>query len=892
MSEGAISEAAPAGAPITGCLAGVKVIDFTNDSGRFATKLLTEMGADVLRISADGSPGQPLSDPAAAEFGGVLDWWYDGGKRRHVIDIATASGQDAYRQLAQSADVIIETQHPGALAELGIDYQDLAATNAQLVQISLTPFGRTGPRAGWASSDLVSAAMGGILSLTGTPERPLNVWGWQAYNFGGYVAATSALSGLLAARRTGQGAHVDLSIHEVVCGSIENLMMQYFFDDFIAAPAVAPRQGALHWLRVYDLAKCGDGVIMITPTPDPQALFAWMIETGFEEVRKWVGVETIDLLAVIDEVMDAIRRWVEPFDAKELWWEAQSRHIAFGGVLDIAEVCENPQFAYRGFWTEVGSEVSDASQPAGASQEAEGASASQPSLATPLKMPGRFVRWSGQGNAGVVPSKPPATGDEALEEVLADWRARDRISADPDSADQANSDPADPAPANSDSADQANSDPANSDRRPLDGIRIADFTWVLAGPSATKMLGDLGADVIRIQSEEHATIVNSPEHPYYFTWSRSKRSATIDMSHPRALEAARRLIEQCDVLMENFSAGVLASWGLDWETVHSWNPRLVYVTMSGCGHDGPWHHVISYAPTVHAVCGITHLTNFADRSDIGSGFSLNDHLAGFAGAVSAIAALAGRDRTGQGQLIDMAQLEIGTYNIAPAVIQQLAGVSKPVVAGNADGMAGHTPNEVFRCADDNFVAITATCDEQWQSLVEVVAGGSDAGGPASANSPASADSPAVPDSAASADSSAAPDSAALHNPELATQPGRAANKDQIDAVLASWATQRSAAQAAEQLQAVGVPAGPVQTSEDLVLNDPQHAAREYWQPVEHGFFGPRTVDAFAALWNGQRWWPRHLSPQYLGEHNFEVWTELAGYDFEEVAELTGDGLFR
>ncbi len=894
-----------------GCLAGVRVIDFTDDSGRFATKLLTEMGADVLRVSGEGSPGQPLRDPLANAAGGVLDWWYDGGKRRYVIDFgrpeaagsneagsgvagpaavnsdeagvgatnsaAANSGADesterdvyAYRQLAQSADVIIETQRPGRLAELGIDFADLVAANPRLVQISITPFGRTGPRSDWVSSDLVSAAMGGFLSLTGTPNRPLNVWGWQTYNYAGYVAATSALSGLLAARRTGKGAHVDMSIHEVICGSIENMMMQYFFDDHLDIPKVAPRQGSLHWLRAYDLTACGEGTVMITPTPDPQRLFEWMIETGCEEVRKWVGVDTVDLLDEIDDVMDAIRRWIKPFDHRKHWWDAQSRHVAFGAVLDIADVCENPQFAYRGFMAEI--DV--------AGSETDGASSG-------LKIPWRLVRWGDQGNAGVLPPRPPATGDEELEEVLAHWRAigdagssannarsassagssatppNTASAADPGD-DSTNADPGDDS-TNADSTGDSTDDPA--DRRPLDGVRIADFTWVLAGPSATKMLGDLGADVIRIQNEERSTVVNSPDHPYYFTWNRSKRSATLDMKHPRALEAARRLVEQCDVLIENFSAGVLQSWGLDWETVHSWNPRLVYVTMSGCGHDGPWNHVISYAPTVHAVSGTTYLTNFSDRSDVGPGFSLNDHLAGFAGAVSTIAALVGRDRTGQGQLVDMAQLEVGAYNIAPAMIQQLAGVNKPVPAGNVDGMAGHAPNEVYRCADDNFVAITVTCDQQWSALVEKVC----------------CDSETASNEA---------DPAVLRSAELDNPASRAENKTQIDKVLASWTAGRTALQAAEQLQAVGVPAGPIQASIDLVNDDPQHAFRNYWQPVDHDVFGPRTVDAFAALWNGQRWWPRHLSPAYLGEHNFDVWTEIAGYEFEEVAELIGEGLF-
>lgn len=823
---------------VHGALSGLRVVDLTGDAGRFATKLLTELGADVVRVST-GPPGLPLADPAAAALGGVADWWYDGGKRRCPVDLGTAEGHDAYRQLAAAADVVVETERPGRLADAGIDYPDISAVNPALVQVSITPFGRTGPRAQWLGSDLVAAAMGGMMALTGLADCPLNVWGRQAYNYAGFVAATSGIAAALSARATGQGAHLDLSIHETVTGSIENLFMQYFFDDLLPLPRVAPRQGALHWLRAYDLAECvgGDGgYVMITPTPTPDLLLEWMVETGSDEVDKWIGIDPGELLLSVDEVMDAVRRWIAPQDAREVWWEAQERHVAFGGVLDIAEVCANPQFAHREFFADIlppgriaanGSLVSARSMDTGAG----GAAGS-------VTSPARLVRWSDTGRSGSVPPGTPAAADTSLEEILASWAAP--------AGEARNGDIGSVAGAASSGND--------GDRRPLDGIRVADFTWVLAGPSATKLLGDLGADVIRIQSEERSTLVNSPDFPYYFVWNRSKRSATLDMKHPDALAAARRLIETCDVLIENFSAGVLDSWGLDWETVHEWNPRLVYVTMSGCGHDGPWRHVISYAPTVHAVCGITHLTNFADRGDVGPGFSLNDHLAGFAAAVSTVGALYARERTGEGQRIDMAQLEVGTYAIGAAIIRQSAGVLPPRPEGNRDGIADHVPNEVY-ATGDGFVAVTVTEPAQWLGLVGLLA------------------------------------DPRLDDPSLVTEAARRDRRSMIDAVLGEWSASRTTAEAADALQGAGVPAGPVQNSHQLFTDDPQHADRGFWQAVDHAVFGERTVDAFAGLWNGRRWTPRHLSPAYLGEHNFDVWAD-AGYSTDEIAEGIGDGLFR
>ena len=782
-------------------LDGLHVIDLTDDSGRFATKLLTEMGADVVRITSKGSRGHTMIDPEANTRGGVLDWWYDGGKRRHLLDLDTEAGQDGYRQLISQADLVIETEVPDRLYELGIDHSQMLRINPSLAQVSITPFGRTGPRRHWVTSDLVSAAMGGSLSVTGLPERPLNIWGRQAYNYVGFLGVFCGLAAVVASRHDGKGRHADISIHETLSGSIEHILMQFNFDDVLPLRKVAERQGALHWLRAYDLAACRTGYTMITPTPDSGLLINWMIEDGYVEAEQWRDIETTDAVEKIDDIMDAVRDWVKRYDSADLWWEAQRRHVAFGGVMDIAAVAKNPQFAHRGFFVDT---------------DWDGPSVRQPS---------KIVRFSNSSNDF---PRPPALDESALDEILADWRERQSA----------------PIPAAS-----------NEKKRPLAGIRIADFTWVLAGPFCTRMFGDLGADIIKIQNEERSTLVNLPDFPYYFVWNRQKRSATLDMKHPKALATVRRLIENCDVLIENYSAGVLDSWGLDWETVHKWNPRLIYVSMSGCGHDGPWKHVISYAPTIHALSGITHLTNFSDRGDVGPGYSLNDHLAGFSAAASTMAALYAREQTGQGQKIDMAQLETGTYVVGPALIDHFANQRDAQPQGNIDGLHDHVPNEVYPCRD-GFLALSVTSVAQWRALVAMI------------------------------------NHEGLTDITWEDESIRSEQRSQIDRIVGSWVADQGVDAAMESLQAVGVPAGKVQDTRDLIENDVQHDDRKFWQTVTHDIFGERGTDTFPALWDGERLLVERLSPAYLGEHNFEVWTELAGMDVEQVAEGMSDGLFK
>ncbi|HIG39958.1 MAG TPA: hypothetical protein EYQ14_05380 [Gammaproteobacteria bacterium] len=388
-------------------LDGLRVIDLTDDSGRFATKLLTEMGAYVVRITSKGAAGHTMTDDQAAERGGVLDWWYDGGKRRHLLDLDTEAGRDGYRRLVEKADLVVETETPDRLDSLGIDHVQMLSINPSLAQVSITPFGRTGPRRHWVTSDLVSAAMGGSLSVTGLPDRPLNIWGRQVYNFVGFLAAVCGLSAVLAARQDGKGRHADVSIHETLSGSIEHILMQFNFDDVLPLNKVAERQGALHWLRAYDLAACRTGYTMITPTPDSSLLIKWMVETGVQDAEQWLNIETADAVSRIDEIMDAVRSWVKQYDAKDLWWEAQQRHVAFGGVMDIPAVARIPQLEHRQFFVETDW------------------------LGTSVRQPSKMVRFS---NAPDDAPRPPAIDESALDEILSDWQAKKPGNAETSSA--------------------------------------------------------------------------------------------------------------------------------------------------------------------------------------------------------------------------------------------------------------------------------------------------------------------------------------------------------------------------------------------------------------------------------------------------------------------------
>src|SRR5205085_797947 len=154
-----------------------------------------------------------------------------------------ADDRARYRSLATRADLVIDTMRPGWLGEHGIDHGSLVAENPTLVQVSLTPFGQTGPWSSWTTSDIVAGALGGVLCVSGSPDRANNPFGRQNFHFGSYMAAVCGLAGVRSARATGAGQHVDLSLHETIATSIEQLWFQYWFSDVLPLPQIAPRQG-------------------------------------------------------------------------------------------------------------------------------------------------------------------------------------------------------------------------------------------------------------------------------------------------------------------------------------------------------------------------------------------------------------------------------------------------------------------------------------------------------------------------------------------------------------------------------------------------------------------------------------------------------------------------
>src|SRR5262245_38030154 len=334
-----------------GALRHLRVLDLTNETGRFATKLLAEAGAEVVRIGR-GSSGPPMRGEAG-QHGGLLDWWYDSGKQHVNVNLDSSEGRRCFKELVAHADLLIETESPGRLAQLQLDFPDLQLLNPRLVQVSLTPFGRTGPRAQWQISDLVASALGGVLAITGTPEAPLNGWGRQCFNTAGFFAAICGLAGVYTARETGRGQHIDLSLQQSVIACTEQMLMFWFFSKMFPI-AEAPRQASLHWTGAFEVMHCASGYAMVTPGAHMPKMVQWLDDDGMAGDLKELDLsDTLKVLPHIRHIMAILRAWALTKDAHKLFLAGQQRHLPFGEVLNVSGITNNEHFRAREFFRPV-----------------------------------------------------------------------------------------------------------------------------------------------------------------------------------------------------------------------------------------------------------------------------------------------------------------------------------------------------------------------------------------------------------------------------------------------------------------------------------------------------------------------------------------------------------
>jgi crotonobetainyl-CoA:carnitine CoA-transferase CaiB-like acyl-CoA transferase len=409
--------------------------------------------------------------------------------------------------------------------------------------------------------------------------------------------------------------------------------------------------------------------------------------------------------------------------------------------------------------------------------------------------------------------------------------------------------------------------------QPLKNFRILDLSRIWAGPYCTKLLADMGAEVVKMESlrvydSHRGPVKPAPgiaaypdSEPGEEPWNRngwfnclhlSKYGITLELTHPTGRKVFEQLVSISDVLVENFRQGSLERLGYTYDKLRRFRPDLVYVSMPAFGNSGPWKGYVAYGIGQEQLSGMAHMTGYRDDGPMKSGINHGDPITGSHAAGVILAALRYRRRTGQGMFIDVSQQESAVALIGGEVLAYQMTGQEPERRGNRSPY--FAPYNSYPCAgEDRWVTIAVTSNDEWRRLAEIV------GGPTLAA-----------------------------NPRFSTTSDRLQNQDELDGLIAGWTSGREAYQVSWQLQKAGIPASPVLRGPDL-LEDPHYRARGTFVEVDHPQVGPKQYPGIAwkmSATPGRVRWP---SPT-LGQHNRQIYGQLLGLSESDIANLERDGV--
>ncbi|MFM7066211.1 MAG: CaiB/BaiF CoA transferase family protein [Gammaproteobacteria bacterium] len=808
-----------------GPLHGLRVVEMTDAMGAYAGKLLADLGADVVLVEPpEGSAVRaigPFMSGYATKDAGLLHHWMDTNKRSFVADCRIAAEQEEVDALIARADLLLLSGQPADLQARGLHHARLRNLNPRLVVTAVTPFGSSGPLSNFAADDLVLLAMGGLLSLGGYPDTaPTAVHGYQSYLAGSLFAVVGSLVALEVAERTGRGQFVDVSIQDCVAQALETAAQAY---DLVGS--IRRRVGAGQQDAGLGIFPCADGLVSIViglsggeGGSSWDALADWLSAdpeaSTFREPcwRDGAFRATSEARARFAEIFG---RFASGLPKKQLYVEGQQRGLSVSAIATMADLAADDQLSARDFFQEV----------------------SRDGHPLPFRYPGPPYRFS-RTPAGVR-TQAPGLGEHTAA-IREEWLRSSEITAVP-----------------------SKTGSVRMEKKPLSNVRIADFTWVGAGPFATKPLADFGADVIKVESSKRPdpTRLSPPfaRHPgvdrsgYFANRNSSKQSICLDIKRAEGLALARALLKKSDIVANNYRAGVMERLGLGYAEAAKVRPDIIYLDMPAFGNEGPARDFGGFGAAIAAACGLHYLSGTPDRLPVGTGTHYPDHILNpLHAAIALLAALRHRRLTGEGQHVELAQFESSVNGVGYALLTYLATGQVMERQGNHDGI--NAPRAVLRClGDDRWCAISVMDNRQWKALCHLV-GREDW------------------------------QTSAI----LGSVAGRLANQEELEQGLEEWTRQHDPYEVMSRCQAAGIPCGVVQTAADVVDRDPSLRMR-HWVYLDHPEMGHSLYDGPCAILSDT---PARLhSPApILGADTSEVLARVLGCSEEAIVTLQESGV--
>jgi len=801
-------------------LSGIRVLELSGRWTGFCCRLLSDMGAEVILAEPPGgsavrSAGPFLKDEPGPERS--ISFWYDNaGKRGITVDPSAPSDLDRILRLMQSCDVLVESYPPGFLASAGLGYGQFSRINPGLVMASVSGFGRTGPYSGYKSCGLAASAAGGQMYVCGSPGRqPLKPYGDQPY----YLASLFAACGILLALRwrdlAGKGQHIDISLQEAAAAALEHVMVQYFHDH-----VVPRRQGSLQWNGVADLFPCRDSYIFLTFSREWDTLLELLGSRDMAaDLGQPVWSEESYRRQHIEDIQEVVTFWTCQHGSAELFKLGQDMRYPWAPVGSIEDAAQNEQLRSRRYFV-----------PAAHPLAPQGFEVPRPVIVTP-------------GTPGYEWRRAPYLGEHDEENIS----CRGGFSNPP-----GNTGAPEGTPLRGDEKKRAGAGVLES--TPLQGIRVLDFTWMLAGPYATRLLADFGAEVIKVQSRHTATGAEDNQTGYFAAWNRNKLGVTLDFGKAGARDVVIDLVRKCDIVMENFTPRVMHNWGLDYMRLKEANPRLIMVSLSGFGRGGPWQDYAALGPTVQALSSLTKLTSYREGRPCGIGFALADHISGLYAALAALSALRRRDATGRGENIEISELEAACSTLGPELISQSLAGRTAGPQGNSPSRQPAAPYGCYPCrGDDRWCVIAIYDDEEWISLCRAMG-----------------------------------DPSWVQQHKFSNLRGRCENAEELDRQIGEWTSAHTNQEVMQVLQEAGISAAAVNDASDLAA-DAHLLERGFFIELQHPSLGVIRADGNPIGLSATP--ARFISAApLLGADNRRVFLDLMGMEEERFNLLVSQGV--
>ncbi|MFI4933612.1 MAG: CoA transferase [Caulobacterales bacterium] len=799
-----MTKARDEGAAAPAPLKGVRVAELgTGPALAYCGKLFADFGASVVKVEAPGGdPARrtpPLADvgDGAAESGVFA--WMNTNKESVIVAPADAA---RLTEIVGASDVLIDAR-PGAGWDGGPTGQAaLRAAFPQLTIVSLSWFGESGPYRDFAATDSTLRALAGLVRNVGPEQAPALLTEHQA----SVPAALCAFSAAMSALLSGGGRRFEVSLLDV------NLIIgEYQMAITVQAQAPERRWGINRFFPVFPVGvyQCREGWLGVTAhSPDQWRGFCDMLGLAIEPGDPNYRLPP-DRLARADELDAQIVPRLLTRTAEEWFEESMRRKVPIVVVPDMAELLATEVHRARGAFGKV--------------------HIGKASFEAPI-LPQRLTVTPPAADSVA----PLAGADTDL------WRPQPPLAR----------------------ADKAGG-------LPLSGVRIVDLTMGWAGPLATRQLADLGAEVIKVEARAYpdwwrgsdysevsiADHVHEMAH-YFNINNRNKTGITLDLTQPEGAQILRRLVRTADAVVENYSQEVLPKLGLDYAGLRGERPDMVMMSMPAFGQQSAWAEVRAYGSTLEHASGLPSVTGQAGWPPTMNHVAYGDPIGGFNACAALLTALFHRQRTGEGQFIDLAQVECLFPLVAPWLIEQSITGRVAPRPGNRHPL--FVPHGCFACeGDDAWVVIAVTDDAAWRALCEAIG---------------------------RADLAA--------DPALATAPGRRAAEARLEEAIGAWTAGRSADEAMEALQARGVAAGVARGFAELMFYEPHLMARGYWQEIDRPYLGPHLQPTSAFREEGQGYPVRTPSPT-LGQSTREVLSRVLGLtqadlDRLEAAQVIGE----